>query len=251
LREAAAQFGQQAEEMQNLVYEQPTTLQPAADALGLKIIESDWITQEAGEGITGKRVFIDASFSADVIQEGLNSDVLELDENNLVAIRNIEHRQPQLKPFDDVAEDIRQQLKLSTLHEFATVKTADMVSSLKEGRKTLDELAEQLELSLVTSTDLGRVGKDDLSPALVNAIFDTAVAKDSGDKAAASVKLDDNTIAVFAVRKITPGDPANAVAGVRDQMRSILEQRKGNGLFADYEQGLREKAKVTVYEDKL
>ena len=237
--------------MQNLVYEQPTTLQPAADALGLKIIESDWITQETGEGVTGKRVFIDASFSGDVIQEGLNSDVIELDENNLVAIRNIAHRQPQLKPFDEVAEDIRQQLKLSTLHEYAAVKTADMVSSLKEGRKTLDELAEQLELSLVTSTDLGRVGKDDLSPALVNAIFDTAVPNDSGDKAAASVKLDDNTIAVFAVRKITPGDPANAVAGVRDQMRSILEQRKGNGLFADYEQGLREQANVTVYEDKL
>lgn len=250
-REAAAQFGQQAEEMQNLVFEQPTTLQPAADALGLKIIESDWITRDASEGITGNRAFIDASFSEDVIQEGLNSEVIELDENTLVAIRNIGHRQPELRAFDEVEEDIRQQLKSKTLHDFAAVKAADMVSGLREGRKTLDELAKELELSLGASSDIGRVGKDDLSAVLVNAIFDTAAVNDSGDKAAASAKLDENTIVVFAVRKVTPGDPANAVAGVRDQMRTILEQRKGNGLFADYEQGLREMADVVVYEDKL
>jgi hypothetical protein len=34
-------------------------------------------------------------------------------------------------------------------------------------------------------------------------------------------------------------------------MRVILEQRKGNDMFADYEQGLREMADVTVYEDRL
>ena len=36
LREASARYGQMAEELQNLVYEQPTTLQPAADAIGFK-----------------------------------------------------------------------------------------------------------------------------------------------------------------------------------------------------------------------
>lgn len=250
-REAAAQFGQQAEEMQNLVYEQPTTLKPAADALGLKIIESDWITSEGGEGVTGKRAFIDASFSVDVIQEGLNSEVIELDENTLVAVRNIDHREPQIKPFEDVAEKIEQNLKISTLQDFASVKAADMVSSLKEGRQTLDELAGELELSLGTSTEIGRVGKDDLAAELVDSIFTVIAANESGDTAAGSVNLDDNTIAVFAVRKVTPGDPSNAVAGVRDQMRTILEQRKGSGMFANYEQGLREMADVVVYEDRL
>jgi peptidyl-prolyl cis-trans isomerase D len=251
LREAEAQFGQQAEEMQNLVYEQSTSLQPAADALGLKLVESDWITNKGGEGITGKQAFIDAAFSEDVLQEGLNSEVIELDENTLVALRNIGHRPPQLKPFDQVADEIREQLKKDTLQEFAATRVADVVSSLKAGRKSLDEVAGELQLSLLTATDVGRVGKDDLSPGLVKAAFATPAMHASGDAAAGSARLDDNTIVIYAIRKVTPGDPANAAEGVRDQMRTILERRQGSDLFADYEQGLREKADVTIYEDRL
>lgn len=251
LREAAAQFGQQAEEMNNLVYEQPTTLQPAADALGLELMESDWITRDTVGDITGNRAFVDASFSEDVIQEGLNSEVIEIDENTLVALRNVEHRQPELRPFDEVAEEIRAYLKDSTLADYASVKAADMVASLKDGRKTMDQIASELSLTLGTADNVGRIGKDDLSSILVEEIFRIAVTESGSDRAAASVKLDDNTIAVFAVRKVTPGDPAVIDDNIRNQMRVILEQRKGSGMFADYEQGLREMADVTVYEDRL
>jgi peptidyl-prolyl cis-trans isomerase D len=251
MREAAAQFGQQAEEMQNLVYEQPTSLNPAADALGLKIIESDWITRDSTGGITGNRAFIDASFSEDVIQEGLNSEVIEIDENTLVALRNIEHQQPQLRTLDEVAGEIREDLKKTTLLNYASVKADDLVASLKDGRKTLDQLAGELSLTLGVADGVGRIGKDDLSSTLVAEMFRIAAPDEAGDRSAASIKLDDNTIAVFAVRQVTPGDPATASKNIRNQMRVILEQRKGNDMFADYEQGLREMADVTVYEDRL
>jgi len=82
-------------------------------------------------------------------------------------------------------------------------------------------------------------------------MFRIAAPDEAGDRSAASIKLDDNTIAVFAVRQVTPGDPATTSENIRNQMRVILEQRKGNDMFADYEQGLREMAEVTVYEDRL
>ena len=50
-----------AEELQNIVYEQPTTLQPAADAIGLKIVSTEWFSRAGGDGITSKRPFIDSA----------------------------------------------------------------------------------------------------------------------------------------------------------------------------------------------
>ena len=69
--EATSRYGQMAEELQNLVYEQPTTLQPAADALGLKIVFiQTGFTRSGGDGITAKRPFIDSAFTEDVLLEG-------------------------------------------------------------------------------------------------------------------------------------------------------------------------------------
>lgn len=249
--EANAQFGQQAEELQNLVYEQPDSLQPAAAALGLKVVQSDWFTRKGGDdGITGKQAFIDAAFSEDVLQEGLNSDVIELDENTLVALRNLDHREPQLRPLEEVADKIRQELAGKARQELASTKIADMVASLKAGRKTLADLAAELGQPLVEVREVGRAGKDDLSPALVKAVF-SASGKVASDRLAASKRLDDKTYAIFAVRRVVPGDPANAPEGLPKQMRDILDQRLGGGLFSAYQQGLRERAEVVIYEDKL
>src|SRR5690606_35369555 len=48
-QEAARQFPLLAEKFANIVYEQPDSLQPAADELGLTVRRSDWVTREGGE----------------------------------------------------------------------------------------------------------------------------------------------------------------------------------------------------------
>jgi peptidyl-prolyl cis-trans isomerase D len=72
-----------AERLANLAYENPDSLQPAADALGLSVETSDWVTRSGGEGILANPKVIAAAFSDDVLKEGLNSELIEPEPNVL------------------------------------------------------------------------------------------------------------------------------------------------------------------------
>jgi peptidyl-prolyl cis-trans isomerase D len=251
-REAEARFGQMAEELKNLVYEQPTTLAPAADAIGLQIQQSDWFSRSGGEGMAANRAFVDAAFTEDVQQEGLNSEVVEVDDNTLVAMRLLEHRAASQRPLAEVADDIRQQLALEARMQATESLAKEMVGQLRSGTQSLEQLAEARGLSVETHNDIGRSLRDsDLPEKLLDAVFRMPAEAPANSRSAGWLKLDGKNYAVFVLRGVTKGDPAQAPAGLGDQMRQILEQRKGSGLYADYERGLRSHAEIVIYEDRL
>lgn len=252
LNEATARYGQMAEELHNLVYEQPTTLQPAADALGLKIINTDWFTRTGGsDSITASRPFIDSAFTEAVLLEGMNSEVVEADVDTLVALRLLEHRGPQQKTYEEVSGDIKQILLKRGTQDLVAKKAAEMVNTLRSGSKTLSQIADEQGLQLSENNSVGRSGKSDLSAALLTAVFSSPVSPAGSDKEAASALLENGDYAVFSVRKIEPGNPDEVPESVRDQIRLVIQQRKGDGLFSDYERGLFELADIKIYEDRL
>jgi len=252
LREATARFGQMAEELHNLVYEQPTTLQPAADALGLTITSSDWFSRAGGDDeITAARPFIDSAFTEDVLLEGLNSEVVETSPDTLVALRLLEHRKPQQKPLEDVAEEIKQVLRKQQSQQKVAREVEEIIKSLKSAEQQLEQFAEQKGVELSAYDNVPRSGKDDLPGKLVNAVFHAPVNKASAENAVGSVQLANGDYAVFSISKVAPGDPRQVPEEVRDQIRAVLQERKGAGLFSDYERGLYENAEITIFEENL
>jgi len=245
LREATSRYGQMAEELQNMVYEQPTTLQPAADALGLKIVSTDWFTRSGGDGVSAKRPFIDSAFTEDVLLEGLNSEVVETETDTLVALRLLEHRQPQQKPLTQVTDQIKQTLINQKTREIAAKEAEKIQNALQSGNKTLAQVADELGLQVSEYKGIARSGGDELSAALLAAIFRASV------DTAESTLLENGDYAIFSVSNIELGDPQDVAENVRDQIRLVIQQRKGEGLFSDYERGLFEQADVVIYQDKL
>ena len=119
-----------SELLSNASYENSDSLQPAADETGLEIQTSDWIDINSTEGIGQYRQVITAALSDDVLNEGLNSSVLEVGENHAIVLRTLDHQEEEPKPLEEVSEDI--------------------VSLLQNERATeqLNELAESLESEL-------------------------------------------------------------------------------------------------------
>lgn len=251
LREASARYGQMAEELQNLVYEQPTTLQPAADALGLQIETSEWISREGGEGITSKRPFIDSAFTEDVLLEGLNSEVVEADVDTLVALRLLEHRVPQQKPLTEVSDEIKQILVKQDTKKLVASQAEKIKKALQSGNKTLSQIAGEQGLKMVEHNSVARAGNTELSPALLNAVFRSSVSPAGSDKEAEMTLLENGDYAIFSISKVEPGAPEDVPENVRDQIRQVIQQRKGEGLFSDYERGLFELADIVIYQDRL
>ena len=144
------------ETVSNLAYEQPDSLLPAADQLGLKLQTSDWFSRFSGQGIAAEPKVRQQAFSDEVLQQGLNSEGIELDKNRIVFIRLNEHRPSQQQPLDEVRDLVLEDLKRGKMRELATATGREALTALKNG-ESLEDLASKWNAKI---TDHGFVARD-------------------------------------------------------------------------------------------
>ncbi|MEA3291494.1 MAG: SurA N-terminal domain-containing protein, partial [Pseudomonadota bacterium] len=130
---AEEEFADLGENFRNLVFENPEDLQVAADELGLKVTTSDWFTRDAGDGVATHANVRVAAFGEEVVDEGLNSQVIEADPETLVAVRKLEYQEAHPKPLDEVRAEIEQNLKQEQARREASVTGEAALSKLRAG----------------------------------------------------------------------------------------------------------------------
>jgi peptidyl-prolyl cis-trans isomerase D len=92
---ALAEFGSNAEEFSNTVYEQSENLQETAKKFNLTIQNSEWLSFDDAKKFFNNEAFAQAIFDKDAITEKRNIAAIEASPNNLVAARVLD----QLKIF--------------------------------------------------------------------------------------------------------------------------------------------------------
>jgi len=110
-QKASTKFAAAADQFQNLVYEQSDTLQGVAKALNLKVQSSPLATRAQAQAIAlGSAKFVDALFAPESLQNKRNTEAIEVGPSTLMAGRIVEYKPSTAIPFDEVKEQIRQQL---------------------------------------------------------------------------------------------------------------------------------------------
>ena len=109
-KQAGKVFFDDADQLNNLSYETPDSLVPAAEALGLKIKTSALMTRSGGVGVLSNPKILSAAFSDDVLKQGRNSELLELSDTQLVVLRVKEHKVASVQPLSNVKESIKNYL---------------------------------------------------------------------------------------------------------------------------------------------
>ncbi len=123
---AAERFSEMASQLNKQVYDQRDSLQPAADAVGLKLRTASGVTREgllpadkAGPGSAADSpdaALLDnprvrqVLFSPDVLREKQNSGVIELAPDTMLAVRVAAVEPAHVPPLDKVSEVIRGKL---------------------------------------------------------------------------------------------------------------------------------------------
>lgn len=133
--QAEAQFAELGEAFENLVFEDPDTLDTAAAELNLGLQTTGWFTERAADpddsgGITADARFRRAAFGEDVLNDDLNSAAIELGFDRLVALRKRDFEEAHTRDFIDVRDDVAAQLT----REQAAAEIADL------GAQLLDDL---------------------------------------------------------------------------------------------------------------
>ncbi len=159
-KQAEQEFFDLADQLGTLAYENSNTLEPAADATGLTIQETDYFDRS----ITGKEVWmnpkvIDAAFSEDVLKNGHNSDIIELSDQMLVVLRVIDHKPESVKPLDEVRDTVINDVKMTEARKQAQETGKKVVKDLKSG-KDLESVASTYNVEF---KDVTGAKRDDIS----------------------------------------------------------------------------------------
>ena len=242
--EAERLFYEYAEQLGNIAYEEPDSLQPAADALGIQIKQSDWLSRDGGEGILAAPKVVGAAFSEDVMVSGNNSEAIELSAEHVLVLRVVDHEEAAIKPLEEVKQEIQDKLRVELAIEKANKQGAALVSRLAQG-ESLAALAAELG---VTVQPLKQIDRDEkaLSAELVKHLF--GMGRPESDKPVHDhLALSSGDLALLALHRVADGTLAQAnELGGDAALTSALQRSRGKSYFQHLQGNLRAAADVTI-----
>ncbi|MGI9334002.1 MAG: SurA N-terminal domain-containing protein [Gammaproteobacteria bacterium] len=142
---AQQDYFHRVEELANLSFEQPESLDAAALALDLEPQRVNGVTRvpaETPDDIAGDPNVIEAAFSADVLEGGNNSELLELDGDRALVLRVAERHPAKDRPLDEVREAIRTRMTDEAAAKQAADAGRALTLALREGRDPSEAAAE-------------------------------------------------------------------------------------------------------------
>jgi peptidyl-prolyl cis-trans isomerase D len=132
--EAEKRFYDLAEKLATMTFEHPESLEVASEELGLPIQKSEYFSRDGIDKDFFKNPkVLSAAFSDEVLQNGNNSDVIELDSNRDIVLHVIDHRMPQKKPLSEVHDDIVKTLRFNKGSHRTGEIGEDIIKGLEQG----------------------------------------------------------------------------------------------------------------------
>lgn len=243
--QAQAKYADFSDKLTNLSYEQPTSLDPVAKALDLPIQTTGFFSQHAlGSGITMNPKVRAAAFSADVMQQGYNSQVIGLDDGSQVVIRVLNKQAAQVAPLSDVKAQITTILQNQAKQTAANQLANDMLKALSEGQDG-QSVAAKYQLDWQMKTAVSR-HEPDTNAQVLQQVFN--LPSPTSPKGSMTIlTLPNGETAVVVVYQVTPGNPALVSQADKDALSRQIAKSLGQVDFALYVQGLRDKANIRVY----
>jgi len=133
-------FITKSDQLANISYEFPKSLNEAASALNLAIKSSPLITMEGSKDspVTRSGEVLKAAFSHDLLYEKYNSDVISLDNGTLVVVRVAEHIPQQPKPLKEVKSQVINILKNQAASKQAFLAGQALSTELTKNKSLVD-----------------------------------------------------------------------------------------------------------------
>ena len=133
-QKALAKFSEQAETFSAMVYEQSTSLQPAADAYGIPVQKTEWLSYADGAKFFKSDKLMTLVFTNEVLKDKRNTEAVEVSNNTLVSARVVDYKPSAPRSFDEVKGGIEDLLKIEKATKLAIDKGTSSLAALKDGK---------------------------------------------------------------------------------------------------------------------
>lgn len=214
-RAASRRFAESAEQFANLVYEQPDSLEPAANQFGLKVrTTEDWI-EKGATSVAGfeSPALAEAVFSPSAIADKHNTDAIDVGNNTIVAARVVAHEAARERDFDEVKSLVESQVRQKLAADAAAQAGAEKLAALEKGEKPTLAWGEPIKLQR---------GLPMLPPNAMTAVFAVSSERVPGYTGVAVPGAGYALFRIDAVKKVELSDTDPRIASVSGQYAQLM-----------------------------
>jgi len=242
---AQERFIEVADEIANLVVEQPDDLQEVAESFDLEIKQTDLLTATSNNGIFAYPKVKTLAFSEDVLTENLNSDLIEIADGHVIAMRLIEHKAAEQKPISAVKDDIKNYLAVRKAAKVTSEQGKELFLKMKGGA-SMESIANENSLEIVSHGALRR--DDERVPASISQRAFSMSHPSEGGSVADGMAQADGSFVLIELYKVTPGPDK-----LDDENYQQLSQRVNYGRreFSAVIDVIQENGDVVIFKDQV
>lgn len=240
-------FYEKLEQLTDLSYEHPDSLDTAADALGLEIQHSDWLSATGGTGVGAYPKLMAVVFSEDVLEAGHNSEPVEVGANDVIVARVEEREAAQQLPLDKVRDQITASLRQQMSAQQAQKKGEELLEKLAQGVPAEDiEAADYLSSGKAEAVKRSASGHN---AEVMREAFKLA-RPEQGASVDTGFALSDGGYAVVRLTGVTDGDPASLGDDMRAQLASGYENMRRALALSTLVEELRNRAEIVIPQEQ-
>ena len=232
-------YAERLEDLSNLAFE-TGDLQTIAADLELEILESEAFVRSGGCGIFSNPAVIAAAFSYDVLLDGNNSEVVELDSSKSVVIRVKQFNDSSIRVLSEVEPEIAV-LLLIQMEQDAVQALGDEILGAIETGADLDEVLASNELEWIEEEAAARAAFN-INRQILQQVFAMRTPQDGPERA--DMTLDNSTFVLNELTQVNPGSLESLQEEERNSMTNSLLTDLGSSDFQAFVANLRETADI-------
>jgi peptidyl-prolyl cis-trans isomerase D len=229
--QAEERFYDLVDRLANAAYEHPDGLTVAAELTGLSVQESGWFTAQGGEGMMRHPQIVQRAFSDEVMRQGRNSGLIELEPDHVLVLRVVEHKPARQQALAEVLDDVVALVKQRLQAEAAKEAAEAQLEALRSDQALFTVCCAWSE-----AKDYQRNAAEDRE--LVAGLF----AMNAEQERYARVALRNGDQLLVALEQVTPGTLEALDAQARTQLELALRTARAeewaSDALADFRAGL-------------
>ena len=255
--QADREFFELRGELTEIVFDESTSLEPAADATGLDVQSSDWLDADTiGEAgpVLANPAILAAANDPEVLEAGNNSELIEVGPRHVVALRVTDSEGPRPKALEDVREQVVDEIREARAAARLDELVAGALEALENGEAASD-IASEVEPEGLAEALVGETlerQSTTFDGAVVAEIFALARPEADAPRTGTSTLGDGDRLA-YALRAVeSPAAPSGGDEGEANDspapamVSAGADPRLGNVEFEALLGSLRERADVDL-----
>jgi peptidyl-prolyl cis-trans isomerase D len=242
LSEARGALLRSVEDLRDLAFNAEDLAGPAEE-LGLTLSSAEGITRNHAEGLFSDARLAAAAYSDDVLNQGHNSEVIELSPEHFVALRVKRYSEPELRPLEAVRDEIVAAITEQAARDAVQVEVRRAMAEIAAGNATVESFA--VENGYEWQVEIGADRRNaNLPEPVLRRAFELAA---PGDAPVLDYVVNiTGDVQLLELVRVSEG----RLDSLGDVQRGVL-QRQVSGEYGtlvqqEYQSGLREAADITI-----